>query len=170
MNFSKFITFSFRSSAPLSCPRLLVQHATPRGLAIKMAARPARFKTRALQIRNMHLHRILSPGCKGPARMEGQAMYVRKIEIAGFEGGARAGAVTLVAGRLRVQIPLTLPRQVEIVETRHRLMVLAQALRQARRVPDLGGGGRLRFAPGVLPAELRKPPPRRAPPVTSARP
>lgn len=88
-------------------------------------------------------------------------MYVTGIEIAGFrrrsEDGTLTGSVVLIAKDRRVQIPLTLERRVELEKSRERLLLLARALRQARRVPDLRLKGALRFAPGVLPGEFRRP-------------
>ncbi|CUH79943.1 hypothetical protein [Tropicibacter naphthalenivorans] len=85
-------------------------------------------------------------------------MYVTKIEFEGFRPGAplgaHNGAVTLIFGDTRMQIPLTVPRQIEIEESRARLRLLAEALRKARRIP--GFQGKMRFAPGVLPPELRR--------------
>ena len=87
-------------------------------------------------------------------------MYVTGIEYAGFqpgsEDGPTTGSVVLVCDDTRVQIPLTVSRRIEMAHSRHRLLLLAEAIRQARRVPDYRGQGRLRFAPGLLPAELRR--------------
>ena len=86
-------------------------------------------------------------------------MYVTSIEFAGFlptQSGPFSGSVVLVSDGARMQIPLTVPRRVEVQQSRHRLLLLAEALRKARRVPDYKDRGQLRFAPGVLPPELRR--------------
>ncbi|WP_425074248.1 hypothetical protein [Sagittula sp. S175] len=86
-------------------------------------------------------------------------MYVTRIEFAGFKptpNGPFSGSVVLVSEDTRMQIPLTMPRRVEVQHSRHRLLLLAEALRKARRIPDYRQRGRLRFAPGVLPPELRR--------------
>ncbi len=88
-------------------------------------------------------------------------MYIKSIELAGFSGpsasGVTNGAVVLITDEgERVQIPLTLPHRLEMQRSRHRLLVLAEALKQARRVPSLRAPGKLRFAPGLLPRELRR--------------
>jgi hypothetical protein len=88
-------------------------------------------------------------------------MYIKRIELAGFSApspdGGTDGAVVLItdAGE-RMQIPLTLPHRLEMQRSRHRLLVLAEALKKARRVPSLRAPGKLRFAPGLLPPELRR--------------
>lgn len=81
-------------------------------------------------------------------------MYITEIEFTGFDGDLCTGSVTLVAGDTRMQIPLTLERRQEMDETRTRLLLLAAAIAQARRVPDYRG--KLKFAPGVLPPELTR--------------
>ncbi len=85
-------------------------------------------------------------------------MYVEEIEIAGFRDtppeGPSQGAVVLVGQDKRIQIPLTLHRHIEVAQ--HRRILLAEALRQARRVPEFRKKGALRFAPGLLPPELRR--------------
>lgn len=85
-------------------------------------------------------------------------MYVTKIEISGFRSpgpeGLRIGAVTLDAGQTRMQIPLSVPARFHPDNARHRLLLMAHALRQARRLPEFRKRGTMRFAPGLLPAEL----------------
>lgn len=86
-------------------------------------------------------------------------MHITSIEFAGFsttQSGASSGSVVLVSDDARMQIPLTLQRRVEVAHSRHRLLLLAEALRQARRIPEYRRRGTLTFAPGVLPPELRR--------------
>jgi hypothetical protein len=89
-------------------------------------------------------------------------MYVERIELAGFDDGPvgqpNQGIVVLVGDGQRLQIPLTLPRRIEMTESRQRLLLLAAALREVRRLPHYRRRGRLRFAPGILPPELRRQP------------
>ena len=87
-------------------------------------------------------------------------MYVTGIEIAGFRrrstDGRIDGSVVLVGDGTRMQIPLTLNRRVELRAQKDRLLLLARALRELRRVPEYRDTGALRFAPGLLPAELAR--------------
>ncbi|MFZ7092990.1 hypothetical protein [Primorskyibacter sp. 2E233] len=85
-------------------------------------------------------------------------MYVTSIEISGFHdaahGGAHHGAVSLVTDGRRLQIPLTVPRRVEVLKSRHRLRLLAMALKRARQMPEYLEGEEILFAPGILPYGL----------------
>ena len=85
-------------------------------------------------------------------------MHVRRIEISGFRedlpGGSGSGCVALIADGQRLQVPLTLPRKVEILKSRHRLRLLALALKRARRMPEYLDGEEMTFAPGLLPYGL----------------
>lgn len=86
-------------------------------------------------------------------------MYVTRIEIAGFKAPAREGlyqgTVTLEADGQRMLIPLALAKPVRPDLGRHRLLLIAHALRRARRLPEYRKRGAMRFAPGLLPEELR---------------
>lgn len=86
-------------------------------------------------------------------------MYVTRIEIAGFKApageGPHSGTVTLEAEGQRMLIPLSLEKRVRPEEGRHRLLLIAHALRRARRLPEFRKRGAMRFAPGLLPEELR---------------
>jgi hypothetical protein len=87
-------------------------------------------------------------------------MHIEKIEFSGFNSppsdDISAGAVTFVTDGTRLQIPLTMPRRIEMGKSRDRLLVLAEALKTARLLPEYRKKGELRFAPGVLPQELRR--------------
>lgn len=85
-------------------------------------------------------------------------MYVEQIDYEGFDdtgtNGVIHGTVAFVSKGRRLAIALTVPRQMEIQDSRHRLLLMAKAIRQARRMPEFREGSRLRFAPGLLPREI----------------
>ena len=85
-------------------------------------------------------------------------MYIKRVQITGFRDdapeGARSGSVALVCDDRCVHIPLTTPRRVEILKSRHRLRLLAMALKRARAMPEYHEGDEIRFAPGILPFGL----------------
>ncbi|WP_425101624.1 hypothetical protein [Tropicibacter sp. S64] len=85
-------------------------------------------------------------------------MYIKRVEFSGFRadlpGGSGSGCVALITDSTRVQIPLTVPHAVEVLKSRHRLRLLALALKQARRMPEYLNGEEIRFAPGILPHGL----------------
>ncbi|WGW04156.1 hypothetical protein [Tropicibacter oceani] len=85
-------------------------------------------------------------------------MYVKSIEFSGFDDtapeGPSRGAVLLVNDTTRIQIPLTVPRHVEVLKSRHRLRLLAMALKRARQMPEYLEGDEIHFAPGLLPHGL----------------
>lgn len=87
-------------------------------------------------------------------------MIIQDIEITGFdsppEKGVSSGIVTLQAGTLRMNIPLTLPRHLEMTNTRDKLLVMSEALAAARRMPEYRGKNTLRFHPALLPHEMRR--------------
>lgn len=86
-------------------------------------------------------------------------MMITKVEYDGFcddtPGGALQGSISLIGGGTRINVPLTLPRRVEIAKSRHRLLLLAEALRQTRRMPEYRTRGAIRLAPELLPSSLR---------------
>ncbi|SMX26664.1 hypothetical protein TRP8649_00749 [Pelagimonas phthalicica] len=83
-------------------------------------------------------------------------MIISKVEYTGFRdigpGGCMRGSVSLVAGETRINVPLTLPRKVEIDKSQHRLLLLAEALRQTRRMPEYRRKGSLKLAPELMKA------------------
>lgn len=86
-------------------------------------------------------------------------MMINKVEYSGFRddapGGAHQGSISLVSDATRINVPLTLPRRVEISKNRHRLLLLAEALRQARHMPEYRKKGAICLAPGILPPSIR---------------
>ncbi len=85
-------------------------------------------------------------------------MYIKRIELSGFKDdqtdGALSGSVSLVTDHRRIQIPLTVPSKFEMLNQRHRLRLLAMALKRARRMPEHRSGETIQFAPGLLPFGL----------------
>ncbi|PYG29456.1 hypothetical protein [Pelagimonas varians] len=85
-------------------------------------------------------------------------MMITKVEYDGFcddaPGGAMQGSIALIAGDTRINVSLTLPRRIEITQSRHRLLLLAEALRQTRHMPEYRSKGAIRLAPGFLPHGL----------------
>jgi hypothetical protein len=55
-----------------------------------------------------------------------------------------------------MNIPLTLPRHLEMTNTRDKLLVMSEALAAARRMPEYRGKNTLRFHPALLPHEMRR--------------
>lgn len=86
-------------------------------------------------------------------------MMITKVEYDGFcddaPNGAMHGSISLISGDTRINVPLTLPRRVEIGQNRHRLLLLAEALRQTRHMPEYRTKGALSLAPGILPPGIR---------------
>ena len=86
-------------------------------------------------------------------------MIITDVEYIGFNdsgpSGASQGAIALISHGVRINIPLTLPRRVEIGKSKHRLLLLAEALRQTRHMPEYRTKGTIRFAPGILPPGIR---------------
>ncbi len=86
-------------------------------------------------------------------------MMITDVEFSGFRSdtpdGATHGSISLIAGDTRINVPLTLPRRVEIGKSQHRLLLLAEALRQTRHMPEYRAKGALRLAPNLLPSGIR---------------
>ncbi|MGH1412239.1 MAG: hypothetical protein ACRBB0_02025 [Pelagimonas sp.] len=86
-------------------------------------------------------------------------MIITDVEYSGFRhdgpNGVTSGSISLICGDTRINVPLTLPRRVEISKSKHRLLLLAEALRQTRHMPEYRAKGAIRLAPGILPPTLR---------------
>ncbi|MFY0624477.1 MAG: hypothetical protein JXQ89_22600 [Pelagimonas sp.] len=87
-------------------------------------------------------------------------MRVTQVRYAGFRDdtpdGPTSGAVTLVGEDSSIQLQITLPRRIEILNSQHRLLLLAEALKQARRMPEYRSRGALRLSECFLPHKPRK--------------
>ncbi len=88
-------------------------------------------------------------------------MFVKQIEVAGFRrrapDGTLSGTIAFVASDRRVNVDLNVPHDAQARDRSNRLRLLAEALRQLRKMPEFRScAGALDFAPGLLPRSLHK--------------